>query len=129
MEIVLSLPDNIVEHIQSFSQVTKRDVATVLTDTLEMMWPAWGMLLSLNNYPPVETLSDTEVLALANSRMEPHQNERLGELQACGKAGWLTTSEQFELLVLMHSYQIGQLRKSEALAEAVRRGLQEPLPA
>ena len=123
MDVVLHLPDNVVEHIQSFSQVTKRDIATVLTETLEMMWPAWGMFLSRDNYPPVETLSDTEVLGLANSRMDPRQNERLGELQAQGKAGKLKVSEQFELLMLMHFYQIGQLRKSEGLAEAVRRGL------
>lgn len=123
MDVVLHLPDNVVEHIQSFSQVTKRDIATVLTETLEMMWPAWGMFLSRDNYPPVETLSDTEVLGLANSKMDSHQNERLGELQAQGKAGKLKASEQFELLMLMHFYQIGQLRKSEGLAEAVRRGL------
>ncbi len=36
-------------------------------------------------------------------------------------------SLKFELLMVMHFYQIGQLRKSEGLAEAVRRGLREPL--
>ncbi len=39
----------------------------------------------------------------------------------------LTPTEHFELLVLIHLYQIGMLRKSEGLAEAVRRGLRKPL--
>ncbi len=127
MEVVLTLPDNFVEHIQSFGQATKRDIATVLTDTLEMMWPAWGTLLNHDGSPPIERLSDAEVLALADSRMDVKQNERLGELQARGKTGKLTSSEQFELLMLMHFYQIGQLHKSEGLAEAVRRGLRKLL--
>jgi hypothetical protein len=59
--------------------------------------------------------------------MDSDQNERLGELQARGKAGELTEAEQTELLALLHVYQTGQLRKSEGLAEAVRRGLRQPL--
>lgn len=38
-----------------------------------------------------------------------------------------TISEQVELLVLMHLYQLGQLRKSQGLAEAARRGLLTPI--
>lgn len=129
VEVILTLPDNLVEQAQSFGRATKRNVETVLADTLEMMWPAWGALLKRDYYPHIETLSDAEVLALADSKMDPTQNERLGELQACGKDKGLAISEQFELLVLMHLYQIGQLRKSEGLAEAVRRGLREPLPS
>ncbi len=126
MDVVLRLPDDMIEHIQSFGQITRRDVVTVLTDTLELMWPAWGTLKSLNNSPPVEKLADKEVLALADSCMDSSQNTRLGELQTHGKIEGLTASEQFELLVLIHSFQIGQLRKSEGLAEVVRRGLREP---
>jgi uncharacterized protein YnzC (UPF0291/DUF896 family) len=61
--------------------------------------------------------------------MDEVQNQRLGELQAKGKTTALTESERYELLALLHIYQLGQLRKSEALAEAVRRGLREPLAA
>lgn len=74
----------------------------------------------------METLSDSEVLALARSKMAPHHNDRLGQLQSQGKAGTLTLFEQFELLVLVHLYQIGQLRKSQGLAEIRRRGLPHP---
>jgi hypothetical protein len=129
MEITLNLPDTVVEHMTSFGQATERDVATVLAETIEMMWPAWGTVLNREEYPPVDTLSDQEVLTLAHSKMSQAANDRLGALQAKGKTGMLTASEQFELLVLIHHYQIEHLRKSEGLAEAVRRGLQAPFPA
>lgn len=72
-------------------------------------------------------LSDKEVLALADAKLDKVQNDRLGWLQAKGKRDGLTQEEQHELMTLMQIYQVGQLRKSEALAEAVRRGLREPL--
>jgi hypothetical protein len=56
-------------------------------------------------------------------------NQRLGDLQANGKAASLNEAERYELLALLQIYQLGQLRKSEALAEAVKRGLLEPLSA
>jgi hypothetical protein len=72
-------------------------------------------------------LPDEEVLALAEIKMDEVQNDRLGMLQAKGKREELTQDEQQDLSALMKSYQIGQLRKSEALAEAVQRGLRERL--
>lgn len=129
MEVIFTLPNNLIKQAQSFGRVTKRNVETVLADTLEMMWPAWEALLNRGDYPEIETLSDEEVGTLADSKMDATQNERLGELQVRGKTEGLTASEQFELLILMHLYQIGQLRKSEGLAEAVRRGLRKPLPS
>ncbi|MBS3025707.1 MAG: hypothetical protein HCA25_01045 [Dolichospermum sp. DET50] len=35
--------------------------------------------------------------------------------------------ERYELLILISLYQMGQLRKSEGLAEAVKRGIKTPL--
>jgi hypothetical protein len=77
--------------------------------------------------PPVSTLTDEEVLALADAKMDPVQNDRLAELQTRGKAVRLTEAERVKLLSLLHLYQVGQWRKSEGLAEAVRRGLRTPL--
>lgn len=53
MKVVLSLPENVVQHIQSFSRATNRDMSTVLADTVEMMWPAWEALLRREDYPPI----------------------------------------------------------------------------
>ena len=76
---------------------------------------------------PVIELADEIVLTLAEIKMDRVQNDRLGWLQAKGKREGLTKEEQSDLNNLMQIIQKGQLRKSEALAEAVRRGLREPL--
>lgn len=126
VEITLNLPEPLIERARQFGSATKRDVETILVDSLEMMWPALSGLPDID-YPSVTELSDEEVLALADTKMDRAQNDRLGWLQAKGKTENLTREEQYELLALMHIYQLGQLRKSEALAEAVQRGLREPL--
>ena len=125
--LTLNLPDRLVEHAKYFGQVTHRDAATVLTDALKMMWPVWDHLENYDIFHSVTELSDAEILELANLKMDQVQNDRLGKLQSKGKASGLTPGEQFELLTLIHIYQVGQVRKSEGLAEAVRRGLREPM--
>jgi hypothetical protein len=125
VEVTLHLPEHLVEHAKRFGEATQRDVGQVLVDTLEMLWATTGPGPALE--PPISTLTDADVLALANAKMDPVQNDRLAELQTRGKADGLTEAERVELLSLLHLYQVGQLRKSEGLAEAVRRGLRPPL--
>jgi pyruvate-formate lyase len=76
---------------------------------------------------PVAELSDDEVLALSKMKMTRRQSERLHELLSKRKEIDLTVEEQQDFLVLMRLYEIGMLRKSEALAEAVQRGLRGPM--
>jgi hypothetical protein len=125
VEVTLKLPEGLVEHAKRFGEATQRDVGQVLADTLELMWATVGTVPELD--PPISSLSDDDVLALADLKLDPAQNERLGELQERGKQQALTEAERTELLSLLHIYQTGQLRKSEALAEAVRRGLRDAL--
>ena len=70
-----------------------------------------------------ETLSDSAVLSLAVLKMDRIQNTRLHTLQTKGKEKGLTFAEQLELSELLQIYQQRHLQKSEAIAEAVRRGL------
>jgi Mn-dependent DtxR family transcriptional regulator len=127
IEVTLKLPENLIEQARQLGAATQRDLGTVLTDVLEMLW------LTVDGVPEPETaqliaeLSDSEVLKLAEMKMDEVQNQRLGTLQAKGKAEGLSSAERYELLALLQIYQLGQLRKSEALAEAVQRGLREPL--
>ncbi len=134
IEITLTLPEELIEDAQYFGQTTQRDTKLVLADTLKIMWPTWHTPSSSRPYhqelsfaPPITNLSNEEVLTLANSKMESSQNERLGQLQAKGKVVGLTEIERYELLLLLQLYQIGQLHKAEALAEAVKRELRKPL--
>ena len=70
--------------------------------------------------------SDEQVLSSCNARMSARQSERMSELLARQQAGELTTDERPELWTLLRVYEAGQLRKAEALAEAVRRGPRSP---
>jgi hypothetical protein len=132
IEITLTLPEGLVEYAKRFGGATQRGVETVLADALQMILPMLDALPNGANdtlYPSISSLSDAEVMALADSKMDIIQNERLGELQTQGKIRSLTEAERYELIALLQIYQIGQLRKAEGLAEAVQRRLRSPLPA
>jgi hypothetical protein len=126
-QITINLPNSLVESAQCLGKATARDLSEVLIDTLEIILPAFNKLSESGNHVEVSRLLDADVVELANLKMDAVQNQRLGELQAKGKNTGLTEAEGYELLVLISIYQMGQLRKSMALAEAVKRGLREPL--
>lgn len=126
-QITINLPNNLVESAQCLGKATVRELSEVLIDTLEIILPTFNNLSAIGNNVEVSHLLDAEVIELANLKMDEVQNQRLGELQTKGKNTGLTEAEGYELLVLISIYQMGQLRKSMALAEAVKRGLREPL--
>jgi len=126
-QITINLPNSLVESAQCLGKATARDLSEVLIDTLEIILPAFNKLSESGNHVEVSHLLDADVVELANLKMDAVQNQRLGELQAKGKNTGLTEAEGYELLVLISIYQMGQLKKSMALAEAVKRGLREPL--
>jgi hypothetical protein len=69
---------------------------------------------------------DQGVAAAAESQLPRAEDQRLSELLDRQQAGALSAAEQGELRALMQAYQVGLLRKAQALREAVRRGLREP---
>jgi predicted HTH domain antitoxin len=75
--------------------------------------------------PPVHDLSDADVLRFATMQMPTWQNRRLHELLEQQREGQLTTEEQVELAHLLRLHDRALLLKSEALVEAVQRGLCE----
>ncbi|MCB9431852.1 MAG: hypothetical protein H6668_07680 [Ardenticatenaceae bacterium] len=126
VQVTLTLSDKLFEKAEQFGAATQRETAVVLSDMLDMMWPSLGKLPEAE-YVPVTLLSDSDVLSLADSKMDPVQNARLHALQSKGKEADLTFAERYELAGLLQIYQLGQLQKSEAMAEVVRRGLRLPL--
>jgi hypothetical protein len=121
--ITLQLSDTLVEQAQRLGAVTQQGLETVLSDALEAMGLTWDAV-SVESLPkPIESLSDAEVLTLAKSKMSPVQHQRLGELQAQGKAAGLAEAEQYELLALFQIYQMGLLRKAAAIEAAHLRQL------
>jgi hypothetical protein len=73
------------------------------------------------------SLSDEEILRRAEMQLDADDDRLLSELLYKQQAGNLVESERSELDRLMQIYQIQLLRKAQAVAEAVHRGLREPL--
>lgn len=76
---------------------------------------------------PVELLSHDEVLSLTELQLSEQQQTHLSELLERNRESSLNVSERRSLDGLMRDYERGLLRKSQALREAVDRGLLEPL--
>lgn len=123
--VTLSLPDAVYQRAQRLAEQSGRNLADVLTTMLMAAIPGEEVAPSV----AVERLSDADLLRLCASEMDATQAARLAELLERQQATRLNDMEQFELSLLLHRYQDGSLRKAEALAEAVRRGLRPPLGA
>jgi hypothetical protein len=122
-EVTVTLPDDVFRRAEHLASLTHRDVEEVLADALRLsLAPIAAEAVSP---PPVSSLADDEVVALANSRMKKAQDRRLVLLQRKLGAGALRDEERSEFQGLMHAYLDGLLRKAQALREAVRRGLIE----
>jgi hypothetical protein len=124
-QVVLTLSDDLYERAKQWAALTRRDVPQTLTDALEIVLTP--LLEPPAGDPPVTSMSDGEVMALAQVQMVPQQGKRLDHLLAKQREDQLTAAEQSEILALIQRYHRLWIRQSEALAEAVRRGLRVPL--
>jgi hypothetical protein len=124
-QVVVTLPDDLYHRAERLAQLTSREVAEVLVDTIALS------LTSLSAQPasvtPVTQLTDDEVLTQAGLQMTSGQDRQLSTLLHRQQTGELSDMERSEMLALMQVYAEGLLRKAQALHEAVRRGLREPL--
>lgn len=73
--------------------------------------------------PPVELLSDEQILQLADLQMDVVLQEEMSALLVRNREGQITSTEQKRLDELLHLYQLGMVRKAHALKVAVERGL------
>jgi hypothetical protein len=123
--VLVTLQDDVYRRVEQLAQLTNRDVADLLADTITISLPPLDV--PTGPVPAVTSLTDEEVLARAELQMLPAQDRRLSALLQKHQAEELSVPEQTELLALMQVYQEGLLRKAQALREAVRRGLRTPL--
>lgn len=124
-EILLHLPDKLYRQASRLAELSNRDLPRVLTETLENAFFPLGPFAEA--LAPIEKLSDQELLQLTDLQMENSQGKRFSRLLACQNEGELSEAERLELAALLQVSQEGMLRKAQALAEAVRRGLRVPL--
>lgn len=119
-EIVLTLSPQLYERVQQWATLTQQDVSQTVTDALESALLPWA---ELENAPPVSNLPDDQLLALTKISMTSTEGKRLDFLQEKQQEHPLTESEQQEYQTLLQTYHYLWLRQSQALAEAVQRGL------
>jgi hypothetical protein len=125
ISVTINIPDDLYERAQRFAHLANRDIASIITESMLSALPPMGA--HIEALPPIAHLSDPELLALANSQMPTEQDTRMSELLAKQREDELDDDEPQELAALMQVYQEGWLRKTTALAEAVKRGLMEPM--
>jgi hypothetical protein len=124
-KVTITIPDDVYQRVERFARLANRDVASILSDTIELSIPP--VSADVTDLEPISILSDEQVLLLTQLQMEPDQDTRLSELLERQQAGILIEDEYAELQTLMQIYQEGLLRKATALSEAVKRKLIEPL--
>ena len=124
-QVTLTLPGELYEHAIRWSAIVQRDLSETLTDALSIALTPVHTVPKLEK--PVALLSDEAVLALSKVQMGSVQGRRLSELLEKQREDALTKRERPELLALMQIYDQLWIRQSEALAEAVRRGLRPSL--
>jgi CopG-like RHH_1 or ribbon-helix-helix domain, RHH_5 len=124
-QVTVTLPEDVLQRAEWWALRSGRSVADLLADTIEASLRPLGPPSA--GEQPLAAYSNEELLAAADARMADRDDERLSELLDRQQAGVLTDAERGELTTLMLLYQQGLLRKAQALREAVRRGLREPL--
>ena len=118
-QITLNLPDEVYHQAELLALQRHRTVSEILVETLENFL--------LPTAKPVSALSDSEVITQTQLRLQPLQEQRLSELLDRQQSGTIAFLELAELQALIHIYETRLLRQAQALNEAVRRGLLEPL--
>ncbi|MEG3837726.1 MULTISPECIES: hypothetical protein [unclassified Microcoleus] len=118
-QITLNLPDEVYHQAELLALQRHRTVSEILVETLENFL--------LPTAKPVSALSDSEVITQTQLRLQPLQEQRLSELLDRQQSGTIASVELAELQELIHIYETRLLRQAQALNEAVRRGLLEPL--
>ena len=125
MQVTITVPDATYRRAERLARASRRRVVDVLADSIELSLSPLGA--SREEESSTSELPDSEVLALSELQLTLEQDQRLSALLERQQAGTLQPGERGELAVLMELYQEGLLRKAEALQEAVKRGLREPL--
>lgn len=123
-QVTVTLPDEAYERAFRYAAYAKRDLSEIIATALASSLPS---IEAIDELKGISKLPDREIIALTELRMDPEADRRLSSLLEEQQAGSLSELESAELAALMKGYELGVLRQSQALAEAVRRGLMAPL--
>jgi hypothetical protein len=122
-QLTLNLSDDAAQQASTMAALEGRDVGEYIASLVEEQLRADPE----RELKLLASLSDDDVLAMADLQMTPDENARLGELLDRNREAQLQRGEQEELAELMRIYTHGSLKKAMGLGEAVRRKLRKPL--
>ena len=114
--ISLDIPDSIVQQAQQLASQNQQRLEDILLEWLTHSFTEH----------PVETLPDSQILALCNMQLDELQQEALDTLLEKQREDELTPADSQELQFLMKLYRCGFLRKATAFKVAVECGLDSP---
>jgi hypothetical protein len=118
-EVVLTVPRTVIRSAEQIAARTQRPVERVLAEWLDRAAAE----------VPVEALDDATLLSLCELRLSPAEQAELDALLEDNSEERLDEAGQSRLDAAMLEYDRRLLRKSQALREAVARGLHKPLEA
>jgi hypothetical protein len=122
MEITIDLPKQVFQDVSILAKRRKKSIGKLIKQAVlrEMQESAEQ---EQNITRPLADCSDEEVLATAKLMMPKEQSDEMSDLLYKNQNGNLTLQERNMLDSLMVVYQLGNLRKSQGIYEAVLRGL------
>jgi hypothetical protein len=116
-QITIQVSDRVARHAAYIAARDQRRIEEVVAELLDYAVAE----------PPVDSLPDSEVLALTELELSPEEDAELSELLVGNREGTLDAEGRQRLDDLMWVYDQKLLRKAQALRVAVQRGLREPL--
>ena len=122
--VSFNLPNDLMHEAESAASESHRGLEEVMVRSVQAGLHSLKLTSELEDFA---AMSDAEVLQLASSQMPTEQSNRMSDLLDRQREGAIDRLQRVELASLMQFYQSGQLLKAGGLAEAVRRGLQNPL--
>src|SRR4051794_27654936 len=115
--LTLQLPTELVQQARALAAAANRSLDDVLADLIER-----GIADA-----PVESLPNTELLAVCNRQMRDADQTELSALLARSRAAPLAVEDRRRLDELLSIYRRGLVLKARAWKEAVARGLKPRL--
>src|SRR5437870_2316043 len=115
--VTLEIPDDLARRARAMAALTNRGLEEAVLDWI-------GRALA---EPPVESISDEQLVALCELQLNDDRQAELSDLLARQREGLLDLDASHRLDALMLDYRRGLVLKARAWKEAVARGLKPRL--
>lgn len=122
--LTVDLPDDLANSVTLMAASRGWDAPQM---AIELIRSSLSLREAEDDLAAMQTLSDNEVIAMADLRLSPADDARLSELLELNSEGEITSDQVGELDKLMVIHDDALLKKSLGWAEAVRRKLRQPI--